>query len=111
MMNYVSLIFIVLTTNVILFPLEASSLSCRKCESEDPDSDCRTGSVNTNEECPTGGMCIEYYIRSSRRHVWYRECGNSNSCAVFKKKYRLSLEQCKTCGNDLCNDDEMKVAI
>ncbi|XP_044764388.1 uncharacterized protein LOC123320953 [Coccinella septempunctata] len=88
---------------------DSSSVLCRKCEGEHPDSDCRKGTLNTSEECPIGSLCIEYYVATTRRNLWKRDCGDSNSCSKLQKQYLKSLEECKSCIYELCNNDEMKV--
>ncbi|KAK9888315.1 hypothetical protein WA026_000575 [Henosepilachna vigintioctopunctata] len=91
---------------------DPSKLQCYKCSSEDEASSCRTGSIDNNSvTCGRSDqICLQYYVSTSRRDTWVRECAKPGQCNDLGNKYGQSLEQCDECEDDYCNNVRMSIA-
>ncbi|KAK9883630.1 hypothetical protein WA026_001801 [Henosepilachna vigintioctopunctata] len=91
---------------------DPAKIQCYKCDSEDTDSTCRTGSIdNESVSCRSGSSCYQYYVSTSRRDIYSRGCGTSSTCDDLGKQYGQSLESCKLCDDDYCNNEKMSIAV
>ncbi|XP_045480366.1 uncharacterized protein LOC123684906 [Harmonia axyridis] len=95
--------------NQLIGSNKTDSRLCRKCYSENFDSDCRKGTVQTTEQCDSGDICAMSYISTSRRDIYKRQCGPKNFCDGENSKYGKSVERCSTCPYDLCNNEVLPV--
>lgn len=63
------------------------------------------------EDCGSGETCVYSYVNTAKKDIYERRCGKSNYCQNLKEKYRMSLETCEDCDDDLCNNEAMKFTI
>ncbi|XP_045469464.1 uncharacterized protein LOC123677066 [Harmonia axyridis] len=92
---------------------DSSHMSCRKCQSDTHDSECRKGlRVMEIEDCEPEETCIYSYVLTNKRDIYERRCGNSDYCKKLEETYGYySVESCDSCKEDLCNNEPMKFVL
>ncbi|XP_044748855.1 uncharacterized protein LOC123309694 [Coccinella septempunctata] len=89
---------------------DSSTVQCISCKSGDLKGECKEGTTKTYEECEEGSLCLEYYVATTIRNDYTRGCGEKSSCTDLKNQYSDSLEECRTCKYELCNNNKMTIA-